>query len=107
MGSIVIVGLVGGATNLIEDSTVIPEDIKPSMISAVEKNARFLSNEELTAILKDATPDLSQKVLRVNEIARINGIKTSLWGLVVFAILGIIVSIFLSPEILVPSQTEI
>lgn len=107
MGSIVIVGLVGGATNLIEDSTVIPEDIKPSMISAVEKNARFLSNEELTAILKDAIPDLSQKVLRVNEIARIHGIKTSFWELVVFAILGIIVSIFLSPEILVPSQTEI
>lgn len=106
MGSIVIVGLVGGATNFIEDSTGIPENLKPSVISAVEENARFLSNEELTAILKDAPPDLSQKVLRVNEIARIHGIKASLWGLVIFAILGIIASIFLPPEILVPSQTE-
>jgi len=107
MGSIVIVGLVGGATNLINDSTAIPEDLKPSVISAVEDNALFLSDEELTAILKDTPPDLSQKVLRVNEIVRIHGIKASLWGLVVFAILGIIVSIFLPPEILVPSQTEI
>ncbi|AKB47455.1 transmembrane efflux protein [Methanosarcina sp. Kolksee] len=107
MGSIVIVGLVGGATNLINDSTAISEELKPSVISAVEDNALFLSDEELTAILKDAPPDLSQKVLRVNEIIRIHGIKASLWGLVVFAILGIIVSIFLPPEILVPSQTEI
>jgi len=107
MGSIVIVGLVGGATNLINDSTAIPEELKPSVISAVEDHARFLSNEELTAILKDAPPDLSQKVLRVNEIVRIHGIKASLWGLGVFAILGIIVSIFLPPEILVPPQTKI
>jgi len=106
MGSIVIVGLVGGATTFIDDSTVIPENLKPSVISAVEENARFLSNEELTAILKDTPPDLSQKVLKINEIARIHGIKASLWGLVIFAILGIIASIFLPPEILVPSQTE-
>jgi hypothetical protein len=77
------------------------------VISAVEDNALFLSDEELTAILKDAPPDFSQKVLNINEIARIHGIKAFLWGLVVFAILGIIVSIFLPPDILVPSQTEI
>ncbi|WP_292391516.1 MFS transporter [Methanosarcina sp. UBA5] len=106
MGSIVVVGLVGGATTLIDDSTVILEDLKPSVILAVEENARFLSNEELTAILEDAPPDLSQEVLRINEIARIHGIKASLWGLVIFAIFGIIASIFLPPEILVPSQTE-
>ncbi len=106
MGSIIIVGLVGGVTTLVNDSTVIPENLKPSVISAVEENARFLSNEELTAILKDVPPDLSQEVLKINEIARIHGIKASLWGLVIFAIFGIIASVFLPPEILVPSQTE-
>lgn len=104
MGSIVIVGLVGGAITLIDDSTVIPGDLKPSLILAVEDNIRFLSDEELTAILKDAPPDLSQEILRINEIARIHGIKASLWGLVIFAIFGIIASIFLPPEILVPPQ---
>jgi len=101
MGSIVIAGLVGGAITLIDDSTVIPEELKLSVISAVEENARFLSNEELQAVLKDAPPDLAQEILRINEIARIQGIKTSLWGLVIFAIFGVIVSIFLPPEILV------
>jgi hypothetical protein len=76
------------------------------VISVVEENARFLNNEELTAILKDAPPHLSQEILRINEIARIHGIKASLWGLVIFAVFGIIASIFLPPEILVPSQAE-
>ena len=106
MGSIVIVGLVRGATTLINNSTVIPDNLKPYVISAVEENARFLSNEELTAILKDSPPDLSQEVLIINEIASIRGIKASLWGLVIFVVFGIIASIFLSPEVLVPSQAE-
>jgi hypothetical protein len=104
MGSIVIAGLVGGAITLTDDSTVIPEDLKPLVILAVEENARFLSNEELTVILKDAPPDLSQEILRINETARIQGIKASLWGLVIFSIFGIIVSIFLPPEILVSKE---
>lgn len=104
MGSIVIAGLAGGAITLIDDSTVITEDLKPSVISAVEENVRFLSNEELQAVLKDAPPDLEQEILRINEIARIHGIKTSLWGLVIFTILGIIASIFLPPEILVSKK---
>lgn len=106
MGSIVIGGLIVGATALIDDSAVIPEDIKPSAISAVKENAIFLSDEELMAILKDASPDLTQEILRINEIARIEGIKASLWGLVIVAVLGIIISIFLPPEILMPPQTE-
>lgn len=104
MGSIVIAGLAGGAITLIDDSTVITEDLKPSVISAVEENVRFLSNEELQAVLKDAPPDLEQEILRINEIARIHGIKISLWGLVIFTILGIIASIFLPPEILVSKK---
>ncbi|MCO5382548.1 MAG: hypothetical protein NHB15_11020 [Methanosarcina barkeri] len=65
-----------------------------------------MSNEQLIAILKDAPPDLSQEILRINEIDRIQGIKASLCGLVIFAVFGIIASIFLPPEILVPPQTE-
>jgi hypothetical protein len=65
-----------------------------------------LSDEELTAVLEDAPPDVSQEILRINEISRIHGIKYSLWGLVIFAVFGMIASIFLPPEILVPPETE-
>ncbi|AGF98408.1 hypothetical protein MmTuc01_3151 [Methanosarcina mazei Tuc01] len=107
MGSIVIAGLVTGATALIDESTVIPEDLKPAVISSVEENAQFLSDEELQAVLKGASPEVSQEILRINENARIEGIKTSLWGLVIFAVVGLIVSIFLPPEILVSMAAKI
>lgn len=106
MGSIVIAGLVVGATALIDNSTVIPEDIKPEVISAVEENAQFLSNAELSAILKDTPPDISQEILRINEIARIDGIKASLWVLVIFAVIGLLTSIFLPPEFLIAPQQK-
>lgn len=63
----------GGAITLTDDSTVIPEDLKPLIISAVDENARFLSNEELTDILKDALPDLLQEIVRINEISAFRG----------------------------------
>ncbi len=104
MGSILVAGLAVGAISMIEESPVIPEELKPDLISAVEENVRFLSDEELQAILEGAPPDLAQEILRINEIARIQGIKTSLWGLVIFVSFGIIASIFLPPEILISQQ---
>lgn len=104
MGSLLVAGLAAGAITLIDDSTAIPEELKPDLISAVEENVRFLSDEELNAVLKDAPPDLTQEILRINEIARIQGIRTTLLGLVIITIFGIIISIFLPPEILVPPK---
>ncbi|KKH93626.1 MFS transporter [Methanosarcina sp. 1.H.T.1A.1] len=104
MGSLLVAGLAAGAITLIDDSTTIPEDLKPDLVSAIEKNVRFLSDEELKAVLKDAPPDLTQEILRINEIARIQGIRTTLLGLVIITIFGIIISIFLPPEILVPPK---
>ena len=73
---------------------------------AVEENVRFLSNEQLENILKNAPPDISQEILRINEIARIDGIKVSLRGLIIISLLGIFATFFLPPEILVSPQQK-
>jgi predicted MFS family arabinose efflux permease len=80
MGSILIAGLASGAFVLIDESKVLPDSIKENLTVAVEENVRFLSNEQLQNILKNAPPDISQEILRINEIARIDGIKASLRG---------------------------
>jgi hypothetical protein len=80
MGSILIAGLASGAFALIDESKVLPDPIKENLTVAVEENVRFLSNEQLENILKNAPPDISQEILRINEIARIDGIKASLRG---------------------------
>jgi hypothetical protein len=104
MGSILLAGLASGAVALIDESKVLPEFIKDNLTVAVEENVRFLSNEELESILKEAPSDISQEILRINEIARINGIKRSLWGMILISLLGILATFFLPPEILISPQ---
>lgn len=104
MGSILLAGLASGAIALIDESKVIPEPVKDNLTVAVEKNVRFLSNEELENILKGAPSDVSQEIVRINEIARIDGIKKSLWGMIIISLLGMLATLFLPPEILISPQ---
>ncbi len=75
MGSILLAGLASGAIALTDESTVLPDPVKDNLTVAVEQNVRFLSNEELESILKRLLQDISQEILRINEIPRIEGIK--------------------------------
>ncbi|MCJ7443084.1 MAG: MFS transporter [Methanotrichaceae archaeon] len=101
LGSILIAGLLVSSTNLVEESTVIPEDLKPDLIMALEENVRFISNTELENILKDAPPEITAEILRINEIAQINGMKLSLFAAIVIGVLGLIISFFLPKNKLV------
>jgi hypothetical protein len=65
-----------------------------------------LVNEQLENVLKNAPPDISQEILRINEIARIDGIKASLRGLIIISLLGIFATFYLPPEILVSPQQK-
>jgi hypothetical protein len=104
MGSILLARLASGAIALIDDSKILPEPIRDNLTVAVEKNVRFLSNEELENLLNGAPSDVSQEIVRINEIARIDGIKRSLWGMIIISFLGILATFFLPPEILISSS---
>lgn len=106
MGSILLAGLASGAVALIDENKILTEPVKDNLTVAVEKNVRFLSNEELENILKGAPYDVSQEILRINEIARIDGIKKSLWGMILISLLGILATFFLPPEILISPQQK-
>ena len=106
MGSILLAGLASGAIALIDENKVLPEPVKDNLTVAVEENVRFLSNEELENILKGTPSDISQEILRINEIARIEGIKRSLWGMVLISLLGILATFSLPPEILISPQQK-
>jgi MFS family permease len=107
MGSILLAGLASGAITLIDQSTVLPGPVKENVTVAVGHNVQFLSNEELEGILQGAPADITQEILRINEIARIDGIKRSLWGMIIISLLGLLASFFLPPEILIsPAQGQ-
>lgn len=104
MGSILLAGLASEAVTLIDQSTVLPGPVKEDARLAVEKNVQFLSNEQLESILRGAPSDITKELLRINEIARIDGIKKSLWGMIIISLLGLLASFFLPPQILIKSD---
>jgi MFS family permease len=106
LGSILIAGLLFSATSLVEESTVIAEDLKPDLIMALEQNVRFISNTELENILKDAQPETAAEILRINEIARIDGMKLSLFAAMVIGIFGLVISFFLPKKKLVRDEPK-
>lgn len=106
MGAILLAGLASGDIALIDESKILPDSIKDNLTAAVEENVRFLSNEQMENILKNSPPDISQEILRINEIARIDGIKRSLWGMILISILGIFATFSLPPEFLVSPQQK-
>lgn len=106
MGAILLAGLASGDIALIDESKILPDSIKDNLTAAVEENVRFLSNEQMENILKNTPPDISQEILRINEIARVDGIKRSLWGMILISILGIFATFSLPPEFLVSPQQK-
>lgn len=104
MGSILLAGLASGGLTLIEESMILPQDIKEGLTFALDKDVSFLSDQELENILKEAPPEISQEILRINEIFRLDGIKASLKEMVFIAFLGLLATIFLPPKTLGASQ---
>jgi MFS family permease len=101
LGAMLLAGLAVGAAGLIEESAVIPDDLKPDLVAAVEQEVQFMSDEQLQAALEDVPPDLAEEILRINTHARIQGIKTALWAAVIVALLGLIPAWFLPRRTLI------
>jgi len=95
LGAMLIAGLAVGAAGLIEESTVIPDDLKGDLIASVEQEVQFMSDEQLQAVLEDVPADLAEEILAINTLARIQGIKTALWAAVLVALLGLVPAWFL------------
>lgn len=101
LGAMLLAGLGVGAAGLIEESTVVPDDLKDDLIASVEEEVQFMSDDQLQAVLEDVPPDLAEEIRRINEEARVRGITTALWVAVVVALLGLIPAWFLPRETLV------
>ena len=95
LGAMLLAGLAVGAAGLIEESTVIPDDLKGDLIASVEQEVQFMSDEQLQAVLEDVPADLAEEILAINTLARIQGIKTALWAAVLVALLGLVPAWFL------------
>lgn len=95
LGAMLLAGLAVSAVAMIEESPVLPDEIKSEVIVAVEDSVEFVSDDQLKEVLQDVPPDIADEILSINEAARIQGIRTALWAAVIIAVLGQIPAYFL------------
>jgi MFS family permease len=101
LGAMLLAGLAVGAAGLIEESTVVPEEVKGEILASVEQEVEFMSDDQLQALLEDVPADIAEEILAINREARVQGMKTALWAAVIIALLGLIPAWFLPRETLV------
>ncbi|MEN6342048.1 MAG: MFS transporter [Methanospirillum sp.] len=93
LGTMLITGLLAGGLGGIEESQVIPSEIKPALESAVQKNVEFVSDAELSSELARVPAPAAEDLLAINAVARLQGLRLALVACALVALLGLLMTI--------------
>lgn len=92
----ILIGTLGlSAQTKVQESAVLDDSQKAKASSAIEENVQFVSDQQLQAVLTEAPQGVSDEIIKINDEARISAIKLSLFGVIIFAGLGLLVSLYL------------
>jgi len=77
-GGIMLAALSLSFTALANSSTVIPEDDKSAIATALEEDAQVVSDTQLQALLADAPPEVQEEILAINDSARTRSLQIAM-----------------------------
>ena len=77
-------------TALTDDSSVIPEDQKSAIATAMEDDAQVVSDTQLQTLIADEPPDVQAEVLAINDDARALSLQVAMLVPVLACLLGFI-----------------
>lgn len=94
IGAILMGSLMASIQDGVTASTVIPQEAKAPMISAIEDGVQLVSDKEIEAGLEESHADaaMSQDILTIYDVARTQAFKASASLLVFFALIGLLLS---------------
>ncbi len=95
IGSILLTALATNLTSGINKSSVIPESYKPSIVAAVSKQTSNVEFEGGAKLNGNLPPEVSQEVITIGHQATVAANKEALLFGVGFALLGVLVALFL------------
>ncbi len=80
-----------GLTHGVEASTAIPADVKTRATTQLSAGVPFISDSDLQAQLQKANlpPEVADPIVRANQDARLDALRTSLFVVVLFAVVGL------------------
>jgi MFS family permease len=90
-GAIVIAALSSSFLSGVEENPAVPAPVASKATSELSGGVPFLSDEELKTALDEAhvTPRTADAVLEENETARLDGLRTAMAVLAIFALVGL------------------
>ena len=89
-GGIMLATLSLSFTHLTNASTVIPEDQKQTVSTALEQNAEVVSDTQLQALLAEQPADVQVEILAINDQARAIALQTAMLIPVLACLLGLV-----------------
>jgi MFS family permease len=107
-GSIMLVVLTAGIQNGVNNSNVIPAEIKTPFVAAVEKGVQLMSSTQLEEGLEAAETGevMSDEILDIYGVARTAAFKAGVGLLTYFALMALIISMWLPKRKLVEAEPE-
>jgi MFS family permease len=108
VGSIMLVALTAGIQDGVTNSNVIPAEIKTPFIAAVEQGVQLMSNTQLQEELEAtrASEAISNEILDIYSVSRTVAFKAGVGLLTYFALMALIIAMWLPKRKLVESEPE-
>jgi hypothetical protein len=93
-GAIIIAALTTSFLNGIQNNPAVPESVKSQATTKLAGGAPFMSDAQLKTALNDAhvPPETADAIVEVNATARIDGLRTALAVLAIFALIALFFS---------------
>ncbi len=103
IGTILMGTLTVGVQSGIQKSVVIPDDVKPQLLSAVESSIQLASNADIEAGLEESGADetVTRELLNIYNLARTQAFKAGVSLLAFFALFTVVLSLRLPKRKLV------
>lgn len=89
-GGIMLAAMAFSFTNLTNASTVIPEDQKQTIATAMENNAQIVSDTQLQTIVADEPPAVQADIIAINDQARARALQVAMLIPVLACLLGFV-----------------
>jgi len=108
VGSVMLVALTAGIQEGVTNSKIIPAEVKTPFIAAVEEGVQLMSTTQLQEGLEAAgtSEAMSNEILDIYSVSRTVAFKAGIGLLTYFALMALIISMWLPKRKLVESEPE-
>ncbi len=94
-GTILMISLSMSVAAQVDGNEVFTQEQQGTIITATDEGLEFVNNAHVEAVMEEYPEDITNEIIAINEIARINAIRITLFTIAIITLFGIISAIYL------------